>query len=121
MKAMISAWDVDEFEITEEHLKLMQRMYVLYCDDEFGAPCIDPKRPYGNSDVLTDISKILDESFAELFGSYPIPSPEQSNRFTKLHEETVIALQICLATLSFEAGIYIKVDKYDVHTWIKKP
>jgi len=47
------------FEITREHLKLLKNMYVGWDDCEFGAPNIDPKRPYGNSDVINDIANAL--------------------------------------------------------------
>jgi len=43
-------FDKIRFELTEQHLKLIRRMTVRYNDYcEFGAPEIDPKRPYGNS------------------------------------------------------------------------
>ena len=48
------------FEIKEEHLKLVRRMVIRYDDScEFGAPSVDPKRPYGNSDVYKDIARII--------------------------------------------------------------
>ena len=43
----------------EEHLKLLKEMYVGWNECEFGAPEIDPKRPYGDSDVYEDMNKIL--------------------------------------------------------------
>ena len=51
--------DIRIFEIKEEHLKLLNRSYVSWGDSEFGAACIYPKKPYGNSDVENDIAKIL--------------------------------------------------------------
>ena len=50
---------VTEFTVTEEHLKLLRRAYVGWDPCEFGAPAIDCKRPYGNSDVISDIGEIL--------------------------------------------------------------
>ena len=35
-------------------------MCTRWDDCEFGAPAIDCKRPYGNSDVYNDIAKILE-------------------------------------------------------------
>ena len=45
--------------LTEEHIKLLRNMYVGWGYCEFGAPEIDPKRPYGNSHVIGDIHTIL--------------------------------------------------------------
>ena len=44
--------------IKPEHIKLLRRMNVGWNPAEFGAPEIDPKRPYGNSSVLEDIREI---------------------------------------------------------------
>ncbi|MCU1325011.1 MAG: hypothetical protein JWN34_381, partial [Bryobacterales bacterium] len=50
---------MSDFFVTSEHLKLLQRMCVGWQDCEYGAPEIDPKRPYGNSSVEYDILEIL--------------------------------------------------------------
>lgn len=48
------------FLVTEDHLKLLPHLWFNYNDyTEFGAPEVDPKRPYGNSDVYDDIAEIL--------------------------------------------------------------
>ena len=52
--------NVTEFTVTDEHLKLLRGAYVGWDDCEFGAPAIDCKRPYGNSDVIADIAEILE-------------------------------------------------------------
>ena len=113
------------FELKEEHLKLLQRFAVGWQDCEFGAPEIDPKRPYGNSDVYQDIVEILGlKKMKEgiykfvLFGEECLLTGEDEynidfgdedelcKMLSKLHKETEIALQICLVTLSFKPGIY---------------
>jgi hypothetical protein len=53
-----------EFTLTENHLKLLQKMWVGWSTCEFGAPEIDPKRPYGNSDVIGDIHEILTDTYS---------------------------------------------------------
>ncbi len=104
-----------EFTVTEYHLKLLRRAYVGWDDCEFGAPAIDCKRPYGNSDVIGDIAEILgtpgsgeidDES-----GDIP---DEDAARFTRLHGETATVLQIALATGEFRTGRYVS-DKYSAN------
>ena len=51
--------DVKRFTVTDEHLRLLRRAYVFWDETEFGAPGINAKRPYGNSDVYGDIAEIL--------------------------------------------------------------
>jgi len=96
------------FTITEDHLKLVQQMYFNYdAACEFGAACVDPKRPYGNSDVFYDIAEILnikgnydeDEEYTEF-------TEEQEEIMMKLHKSMKTVLQIVTRTLSFETGHY---------------
>jgi hypothetical protein len=71
-----------------------------------GSPYIDPKRPYGNSDILKDIHKIL--------GTVPILvkhndkyfSEEQDAYAEKIDGETGQALQVILRAGSFIPGVY---------------
>jgi len=107
-----------KFELTENHLKLIRRMYVSYNDHcEFGAPEINPKRPYGNSDVYGDIGEILNIK-PHFIGKYDEDfSDEQEEYMLKLHKETAIALQVILSSGSFEPGIY-QADEYDTN-WEK--
>lgn len=114
-----------KFEIKEEHLILLSKMYVCWQDCEFGAPEIDPKRPYGNSDVIQDMIKILglktlkegiyefelyDEKWLlkgeDKFNLYLEGKNEQKlvDKLIKLHKETQTALQICLKIKKFKKG-----------------
>ncbi len=110
-----------EFELTEDHLKLIQNMYVSWDACEYGAPAIDPKRPYGNSFVEGDIAEIL---------GWDMPDEDDDNwnedeeeatkeRAEKIHKETETALQIILVTKSFAPGKYIKKDRYDDRSWVR--
>lgn len=117
-----------QFEIKEEHLKLLRRMYVGWDDCEFGAPEIDPKRPYGNSDVEQDMIEILGLKEIrngvfefELFGKKYMLKGEDKNsiwldgaeeqelseELNCLHKETETVLQIVLVTGKFETGKYV--------------
>jgi hypothetical protein len=52
---------VTEFTMTEDHLKLLRHAWVTWGEGEgYGAPGINPKKPYGNSYVQRDIARILD-------------------------------------------------------------
>lgn len=97
------------FTIKEEHLKLIRHMNVDFDYCEFGAPEIDPKRPYGNSgeQVYRDIAEILD---IELDNEEDIYD-DQRDQMYKLHEETATALEIILRVGAFEAGDY-EADNY---------
>ena len=110
-------------QILPEHLKLIQRFIVGWCGDEFGAPEIDPKRPYGNSNVYQDMVEILGTEkkgdkvwLFKLFGKeyylsgndeYNLELPEELKKsLDKLHHETEQVLQVCLTLQKFETGTY---------------
>lgn len=97
-----------QFRITADHLKLMRRMNVDWCGDEFGAPSIDPKRPYGNSSVIQDIAEIVGVDIPE--ESTPA-SQLLEERLSSLHRETKRALQVVLSAGTFAEGLY-QADEY---------
>jgi len=108
-----------EFVVKEEHIKLLKRAYVSWDDCEFGAPAIDCKRPYGNSNVISDIMDILGESAKKCpHCGEPIEDLD-SNKYETLHRETEIVLQIFLQTGKMETGKYIKTDDYGIE-WKKE-
>ena len=86
------------FNLTKEHLLLLRNSYVFWCNAEFGAAGIDPKRPYGNSDVLNDIAKILNIEH----------TVETEYHLNGVHEATKYALQIVLSTGKFKEGFYYR-------------
>jgi hypothetical protein len=88
-----------KFRLTEDHIKLLRNMYVGWSYSETGAPEIDPKRPYGNSDVPGDIHYILT-------GKYEQISDDLCDAYYELHSKTETALQIVLRTGKFEPGVY---------------
>lgn len=92
---------ISRFEIKEEHIKLLNKAYVSWFDAEYGAPSIDPKRPYGNSYVEGDIAEILGWKTQN-----DKLTDQQCKDARKIHDETKIALQICLSQLRFEKGVY---------------
>lgn len=51
--------EVLTFTLTDAYVKLLKQANVCWQDCETGAPEIDPKRPYGNSDVWNDVAEIL--------------------------------------------------------------
>jgi hypothetical protein len=103
---------MQRFTLTAEHIALLRRANISWEDCEFGAPAIDCKRPYGNSDVLDDIGEILGiEKGAEDRWGEPDFTQVQADVMRQLHRETKTALQIVLAAGSFEPGVY-EADDY---------
>ena len=102
------------FVVTEDHIKLLKRMYVSWDDCEYGAPGINPKRPYGNSDVANDIAEILEWNTSQ--DDYELPE-EYCIAAEKIHREMQIALQILVNQLQISPGVYRKALKYDSTSW----
>ena len=100
------------FELTENHVKLLQNAYVDWDGCEYGAPAIDCKRPYGNSSVEQDIAEIIGVKYND-------EDDDQREELRNLHLETRTALQIILATKSFEIGVYEKLNEYNDRSWKK--
>lgn len=85
----------DEFLVTYDHIQLLSSSYVYWDDCEFGAPGIDPKRPFGNSDVEKDYEDITGKTF-----DY------------RVYKQLETCLQILLDNLSIHAGLY-RYDEED--------
>jgi hypothetical protein len=97
-----------KFEVTENHIKLLKSAYTSWESCEFGAPSIDYKRPYGNSDVYSDIAEILGIMRDDPEDGW---TDEQINLMDKVHSETETALQIFLVTGFMKDGMY-EAEKY---------
>ena len=104
---------IKRFTVTDEHLRLLRRGLVSWYSAEFGAPGLDPKRPYGNSGVFGDIAEILDVPDSEWMEPDDELNPDAEWRFLRVHAETGIALQIALAGGEFRAGQYVRGDDYN--------
>lgn len=98
------------FNLTEDHIKLLRRANVGWQRCAFGAPEIDPKRPYGNSFVEGDIAEILGVELVEDDdGDFDQATCEQ---LEAIHKQTHVALEIILATGTFTPGEYVRYDIY---------
>jgi hypothetical protein len=112
----------EKFILTENHLKLAKRMYVGWFKCHWGAPTIDPVRPYGNSDVDRDVLKIIGEEPTEIDEDDELAYSEKQRNFAiRLHDEMKIALQIILLNVGKEniTGKYEKIIDFDVTSWRK--
>lgn len=101
------------FTLTDQHIKLLRAAYVGWNRAEWGAPEIDPKRPYGNSSVVIDMCEILDVTIVDPDEG---PDDETRGRMAALHRETELALQVVLATGAFEPGDYVR-KQYSAGGW----
>lgn len=112
------------FELKKTHLDLLKETSIGWNDCEFGAPCINCKRPYGNSDGVNDVAEVLgikktkenvdgyDREEAKEYedkGDYlnDLDWNDKTYEYLKdIHKETQIALQIILHCQTFKLGKY---------------
>lgn len=102
------------FTLTEDHIKLLRNAHVQWNFRGTGAPEIDTKRPYGDSDVFSQILYILDRQPDWGNGQW---SEAQIVEAEKIHKEIEFALQIVLCCKSFRPGTYRRKSEYDTRTW----
>lgn len=103
--------EIERFTLTERHVKLLRRMFVGWCNAEFGAPALNPKRPYGNSYAEGDMAEILNVEPEDMEDGEKRLSDRQHEMLRSLHRETETALQVVLTTGAFEPGDYER-EKY---------
>jgi hypothetical protein len=111
------------FELKEEHIKLIQHMYYQFDESAYeGAPSVNLKRPFGNSDLIGDIMDILEfepsymsdicfceEDDCENFHEDDELEISDSEReyLMDIYQGTHIALKIITQLKTFETGKYI--------------
>lgn len=96
------------FEVNEKHIKLLKNMYVSWNYSCFGAPTVEPKRPYGNTRVYEDMGKILSLGEIDEDGELHL-SDKEVEELSKLHQEMETVLQILLYNCSIEPGVYTNI------------
>lgn len=107
---------MQNFIVTKNHLKLLKNLKFSWNDTEFGAPTVDPERPFGSRTVYPDMAKILGIRF--------IGIEEDEKKYQRLLEnlekgygELQTCLEILCQNFSIEEGEYFAQD--DIH-WQKK-
>jgi hypothetical protein len=109
---------VETFELKEAHLKLLMAASWDWNGAEFGAPTIDPKKPFGSSFPIRSICEILDVEYPdedELLDQpeeYDRQCDELHKRFMPLHYSLLKALQVIFSTAKMKPGLYRKKDEY---------
>lgn len=94
------------FSVRDCHLRLLRHANVKWEDN---APVIDSKRPYGNSDGLQDVARVLGVKYQD--------NDKQDAALRAVHRGTATALQICLVCGEFRTGRYRQRDRYDYLSW----
>lgn len=101
----------DTFEITNDHITLLQAAEWEYSDCEFGAPAMNPKRPYGNSSVLLDLAELLIPEFKDMSDDdQQAELEDERDRLISTHRELVTVLTVATSAQSFTPGIYQRGD-----------
>lgn len=104
------------FTLTENHIKLIRNLWI---EDYGEGPTVDPRRPYGNSDIEKDIVRILElPTFTDRYGEESF-TEETSNNAIQYHREMVRALQIMCTLSDIKPGIYRQVEEWDSRSWEK--
>ena len=117
-KQKINYDSITEFELKQEHLDLLKEVFIDWQDCEFGAPAIDCKRPYGNSDVFDDIAEIINLKKKNNYDyEEETWNEEAMNYMEDLHKQTRIALQIILKNKTFKLGLYKRNNSYE-NNWV---
>ena len=104
-----------EFNVSEDHFKLLKGMRWEWWDCEFGSPAVDCKRPYGNSSVYPDIAEILDIPYGHENDAWY--TYKQLNYMYKRHREMETYLQILCYFGEIPLGRYKR--KYEWENWEK--
>ena len=100
------------FTLTADHIKLLKSAYVTRNKDPYwGTIGIDCKRPFGDSGIAESMAKILGIAGMVTDDGLVYPAGTADQMFD-IYKELETALEIVLATGSFEPGEYQASD-YD--------
>ena len=112
MSQNLNPWPQERFVLTEDHVKLLRRANVWWDDGAYeGSPAIDSKRPFGNSDWVSDVAEIIGLEPIEADNGEKFWPKGTRERCEALYKSLAGALQVVLASGSFEPGTYV-CNKY---------
>jgi hypothetical protein len=123
---------VAEFELRWEHLELMKHLQWTMLDSESHYPAADPKRPYGNSDYIGDMRRILENAMPDDDGpgvvcpkcSHEfIPPMHSRQELESIQDGMATALEIVCQIQQFSPGIFQKISRQGSvwHEWRRNP
>lgn len=122
MSRVMKALLMDQITITQNHVKLLGRSFYEY-STHFYEGCVsqDPKRPYGNGDVIGDLYEIIyGETWDEDESGYM--SGTLTDELMDIHVEMGVVVQILVLSTAndfpFEVGRkYVKKERYNSLSW----
>lgn len=103
-----------QFELTEDHITLLQAMNIRWDSAMFGAPAGDTKRPFGSSG-----SGVIRREICDMLGYEPVTTDEfdhpvydndDEDAALETYRECDTALQIVLSCQTFEPGVFEKQE-----------
>lgn len=104
---MVSVTTTRELTITEDHLRLLPHLWFRWEDEPYsGAPAVDIKRPYGNSDVLGDL---IEHLRPELFEAYTCGESDEDGVYRRavalldVHRQMADVLNILVTSFLFDS------------------
>lgn len=103
------------FRVEENHIRLLKGMKLSWNDLCFGAPTVNPKRPYGSSLVIDDMAKILSIGELDENGELQLID-DQERELLNLHKEMEKVIEILLYNCSITPGVY--VNKGNSNEWL---
>ena len=112
--------DQEYYRLTQEQVNLIRHMHFDWAPGSEigyeGGPCINPKRPFGNSNIEGDVWEIVDpRPWDEMHKedededeevAWERQEQEQRAAFDRWYRTLGHALQVVLSSGSFEPGIY---------------
>ena len=109
------------YRLTEEQVLLIRELHVDWMPGSEigydGAPCVNSKRPFGNSNVGGDVHEIVDpRTCDEIWNEYDEEDEDafyekQLETYNRYYKTLGKALQVVLSSGSFEPGMY-SCNKY---------
>ena len=110
-------WNKIQYELTENQVKLLRQASVWWDDGAYeGAPAIDSKRPFGNGNWADDVAEILGLERLEADDGEVFWPKGTREKCEKIYRTLDKALQVVLASGSFQPGIYM-ADEYH-NNWV---
>jgi hypothetical protein len=106
------------FNLTDDHIKLLREFVVIWDLAEAGAPVIDPSRPYGSADRYSDMARIL--GFAADGAAL---SADQKAALDQLYQDMTAAFEIALQHARLAPGdySYTAASRFDEEAEVELP
>ena len=99
---------VERLRVTEEHLLILKNLKIAWQYRGLGGPGVDIERPFGSSNVVDDLARIL---------SLENQDEDMEAYLSDLYTDMTQCLQILIQCLGIEEGIYQREKKESCSDW----